>query len=936
MRFKNKYLNFLTLILPLLCWALLLPKAFADTSQKPLNILLIHSYHNSFIWDQDIQSHFKSHLKTQRPVVYHVEYLDTKRIPFTPKYQQALTQYLKTKYSQLPPDLIMVSDNNAYDLMRHNGKKIFKNFAQTPVVFCGINDFNPAQIKNHPNFTGVVENVDALGTLKIAQGLYPSIKRVFVINDYTPTGRAWYQTMSHQLSKAGLPVTYSKSQSFKDLLNQIKHLPKHTLITIGVYFRDKNNLFIKNATRYIKEAAGNNPFFGNLDFWIKDYAGGSLVSGKKQGEIAGNIASEILNGTPPHQISVNYDSTDKVVNLAYLAQTHFDPKGINHQLRLVNIQDITLTQKETTYLKQKRTLNIALLENNPPYSFKNQQGKWTGLIPALLNSIAQKEKFTPNWVGFTSLTQLKQTLKTHHIDLIAGLFLPRGTQIQTLLGSASTPLLQVKLTQSQKQSNTAPTKKVYTPSLALIAPQNIISTPALTLKKMILGLHNYRLISPQGTVNYIANQDHLTHLKTTLLPQVLVSLSLIQPSQSIISDPLLLGIINKFIAQTIGSGQNKQLLKAWLAPLKPDKHKISFLTLFTLIASSIFIILLLASLWIWALRKQVKKQTLELTQALHQAELTKAEFMAIVENAPLGIVIVKLKEARYPIFINRQLEQILGYQPNEIIERKLSTANFYHSKEDLEKISQAYPQVLLKGETYSIEVQMVKKSGELFWAKIIGKIINLKNPSEGFIWVVQDIDLQYKAQQQLNHQAHFDFLLNIQNRQYFLANSTNEMDRAQRHHEPICFLMVDLDFFKKVNDQHGHEAGDLVLKETINRLKTHLRPYDILGRLGGEEFGITLPNTNLEEAKNLATRLCKLMHDNPIQTHLDNGTQIQINQTLSIGIVECQHQEDITQMAHLADAALYYAKETGRNQACYIKDTQASDKIYCAKHTDSD
>ncbi|WP_410498832.1 diguanylate cyclase [Chitinibacter sp. S2-10] len=166
---------------------------------------------------------------------------------------------------------------------------------------------------------------------------------------------------------------------------------------------------------------------------------------------------------------------------------------------------------------------------------------------------------------------------------------------------------------------------------------------------------------------------------------------------------------------------------------------------------------------------------------------------------------------------------------------------------------------------------------------------------------------------QLTEQANMDFLTNVANRRYFMAHLQQEMARALRYQRTMSCLMFDLDHFKQVNDQFGHEAGDLVLKEVCRAAQGELRQEDLLGRLGGEEFAILLPETSLAQAIEVAERVRNTVENRLIRT--SSGQLISVS--ISVGIAErVDPDEDITPFMMRADRALYRAKNTGRNRVC--------------------
>ena len=133
--------------------------------------------------------------------------------------------------------------------------------------------------------------------------------------------------------------------------------------------------------------------------------------------------------------------------------------------------------------------------------------------------------------------------------------------------------------------------------------------------------------------------------------------------------------------------------------------------------------------------------------------------------------------------------------------------------------------------------------------------------------------------------------------------------------------MIDIDFFKKVNDTYGHAVGDIVLKTVAHIIKSQLRDYDIAGRYGGEEFTILLPYTTLSDAQMVAERLrmaVELKHID-ISKVVPDSPEKYISVTISSGVHQLQSAEDETELIQKADKALYEAKEGGRNQVVVFK-----------------
>lgn len=159
--------------------------------------------------------------------------------------------------------------------------------------------------------------------------------------------------------------------------------------------------------------------------------------------------------------------------------------------------------------------------------------------------------------------------------------------------------------------------------------------------------------------------------------------------------------------------------------------------------------------------------------------------------------------------------------------------------------------------------------------------------------------------------ATLDALTNLNNRRQFEVRLKQEIATTKRQKNPLCAMMVDIDFFKKVNDTYGHASGDAVLRTVASIIKEHLRESDIPSRYGGEEFAVLLPYTHIEEAKIVGERLRKAVETTPIPIDKKN-----INVTISMGLAEFSPQETGEDLFKRADSALYEAKESGRNRVC--------------------
>ncbi len=167
-----------------------------------------------------------------------------------------------------------------------------------------------------------------------------------------------------------------------------------------------------------------------------------------------------------------------------------------------------------------------------------------------------------------------------------------------------------------------------------------------------------------------------------------------------------------------------------------------------------------------------------------------------------------------------------------------------------------------------------------------------------------------ERQDLLERWATTDPLTELFNRRHFFEMAHRELDRSNRLHSPLSFIMLDIDFFKKVNDQYGHLIGDMVLVNLAKVLRQQLRSVDLCCRYGGEEFVLCLPDTHLAGAKDVAERIRLAVHQEVI--HSSDTTQVSI--TISLGVADNQDDSSVEAILKRADSALYRAKDGGRNQ----------------------
>lgn len=243
--------------------------------------------------------------------------------------------------------------------------------------------------------------------------------------------------------------------------------------------------------------------------------------------------------------------------------------------------------------------------------------------------------------------------------------------------------------------------------------------------------------------------------------------------------------------------------------------------------------------------------------------------------------------------------QISGYSKEELIGQNHNIVN--HPDMDRGLFRELW-ETIRAGNSWSGEIKNRKKDGGYYWVK--SNISPLYEHGKHVGYMAVRIDITDKKQ--LEVLSATDRLTQVYNRSKLDHEFAHELKRAERYGQPLSIIMLDIDHFKSVNDEHGHLVGDSVLKEMASLLKKNVRNIDILGRWGGEEFLVICPETTLEGAMTLAENLREKIAEYDFETV---G-----NKTVSMGVAHFRNDESGDELVKRADDALYKAKEGGRNR----------------------
>jgi diguanylate cyclase (GGDEF)-like protein/PAS domain S-box-containing protein len=265
------------------------------------------------------------------------------------------------------------------------------------------------------------------------------------------------------------------------------------------------------------------------------------------------------------------------------------------------------------------------------------------------------------------------------------------------------------------------------------------------------------------------------------------------------------------------------------------------------------------------------------------------------------------------LYVSPKLKQMRGYGPEEDASKVDFWMDGIHP-DDKHRVL-AVMQEHLQGRTDKFEAKyrLRNRAGHFIWVNDKGKVSKIDAQGNPAIvaGMVQNITDQVALQERLENQAARDELTGAFNRRVCREILEHQIASSQINGKSFAVILLDIDYFKLINDQYGHQVGDVVLKAFVERIEENLREGDILFRWGGEEFLLLLPN--LEESKQyrVADKIRKVIEENKII--IDDNTEISL--TVSMGVSTFPHHGSTrSQLIEKADIAMYRAKANGRNR----------------------
>jgi len=312
----------------------------------------------------------------------------------------------------------------------------------------------------------------------------------------------------------------------------------------------------------------------------------------------------------------------------------------------------------------------------------------------------------------------------------------------------------------------------------------------------------------------------------------------------------------------------------------------------------------------------LEKTVVELVSAKSELASSEQNFRAMAASVP-GVIFQMVERRgghRDYIYVSPRCSDLYGVSPDEL--KKDWEALRLHP-EDKDRFLETIRDAFQNQTEWSFEGRVLTETGEPKWWRGISTPVPVNDDEVVFNGVMIDITSQKKMEEQLRKLATTDSLTGAFNRRHFYTLAENEISRAQRNGQPLTFMALDIDHFKKINDTFGHAGGDEALKRAVERISAQLRSIDILARFGGEEFSICVPETSSEGAMVLAERIRQEIADMSVEWEV-----ISFGFTISIGVSEWRADDgNIDDVLERADQGLYQAKTRGRN--CVVLYTDA-------------
>jgi diguanylate cyclase (GGDEF)-like protein/PAS domain S-box-containing protein len=305
--------------------------------------------------------------------------------------------------------------------------------------------------------------------------------------------------------------------------------------------------------------------------------------------------------------------------------------------------------------------------------------------------------------------------------------------------------------------------------------------------------------------------------------------------------------------------------------------------------------LILAAAWV------IDRAQARQVRARQQLAQLASERGALLDNELVPMV--RLRD-RHEVWHNRALAEMFGYSAEEL--KGQSARLFYPDDEAFERAGRGYRRMPPSGR-FRAQIPMVRKDGRRLWVDLSGTYL----PGGDSLWMMVDITAVKEREEQARHLALHDALTGLPNR-HLLQESLGLLLRdAERLESPLAVCYLDLDGFKTVNDERGHDAGDALLRAVAQRLNEQRRGNDVVARIGGDEFVVVLSHLDAPEGEARAVERLMQCFDTPFA--MPDGSEARVGASIGVALYP-QHGREATQLITQADQAMLAGKRAGKGR----------------------
>lgn len=421
----------------------------------------------------------------------------------------------------------------------------------------------------------------------------------------------------------------------------------------------------------------------------------------------------------------------------------------------------------------------------------------------------------------------------------------------------------------------------------------------------------YALDHPEAMVEVIYTQYSRRHSREHLVFEAEKTRSLILP------DVVEIGYMNagrwRHIADTYASlhmAPPHFALDGFLYDRNP-RPDLTWLYLGLAGTTGVLTLMALVSTRFYRLNRAIRREMIEKERVAAELAAFERRYRILVENAPFAILITRHSDGRL-IYLNPRAADSFEVAQDHAVGR--FTRQYYVHPENYDRLLRGLDS---QGYMQNFEVQLKSAPGRMFWASLSASLTQFGHEPAIFVALV-DVTDRKGLETQLERMAMTDELTGLFNRRYFTQQGLEELRQAQITETSLAVLLIDVDRFKMINDTYGHDTGDVVLQTVASIMAQNLRQTDTLGRWGGEEFAVLLPNTTEQWAVTLAERLRQAVQGAPHHT-----SDQPIGVTISIGVTTRLPADgaSLDTLLSQADQAMYQAKHRGRNQVVVYSGT---------------